>query len=135
MNKKSYRYIPLIILAIGLFVYSLIMYIKSYSFYQDEYGTDISFNSDYLVLLIVAIVWVYYFIYSFVKGKDQFRFNLLGGLSTFTLSFYALGVALKAINKQEELNAYLNYLVFGGISLFLLVYFILSYLENKRSKI
>lgn len=136
MNKSLKRYIALIILGVILIIFNLVMYINSYSFYQDEYGTDISFNSDYLVALIISVIFLIYNVFGFLnKNNLKEYFIILGVISSLFVCLYSNGCLLKALNKSESYIDYQNYLYIGVLSLGFFLYFLLYYFENKRSKV
>lgn len=136
MNKSLKRYIALIILGVILIIFNLVMYINSYSFYKDEYGTDISFNSDYLVALIISVIFLIYNVFGFLnKNNLKEYFIILGGISSLFVCLYSNGCLLKALNKSESYIDYQNYLYIGVLSLGFFLYFLLYYFENKRSKV
>ena len=73
-NKLKYLFILLAFLT-GL-VISTVLYVQSFEFYQDEWGTDISFSSDYLIAIVITICGLVYSLISLIT-ECKFRFVLL----------------------------------------------------------
>ena len=139
MRKLNYKQIALLVGELFLFALTLALYIKSYSFYQDEWGTDISFNSDYLVVMLIAITMIVHTSYTLLnKGNKEQRYLVAGTLSTALASFYPLGVFFKALfkamnkGKVFEYASYQGYLYIGIFALCLFVYFLIGYIESKK---
>ena len=136
MNNKLYKNISVVIIGFISFVFSLTKYIMSYEYYKDEYGTDISFNNDYFVAIIISLVILIcgiWMIINFKKEKELKMISIYGGLVISTLvTFYPLGVLFKQLNKGKPFVDYLNYLFIGIVGLSVLIYFIFSYFEKKK---
>lgn len=131
---KRNKNILLMISGLVGFILTLIMFIQSKEVYKDEYGTDISFNEDYLILMIVTFSFFFYAFFCLKADKQNERhvqadiaFFLV---TTALLSLYPLGVffkaLFKALNKSKEFAFmyYEKYLFFGIFFLCLLIYFI-----------
>ena len=138
MKVKLTKNIALASAGLISFIFSLVFYILSYEFYQDEYGTDISFNSDYLVAMIISIALLSYGIYKIycLKGnkEDTLAFYYFSISVTSILSFYPLGVFFKAINKKKDAMDYLSYLAIGVVCLCLLVYFAFDLISKRKQE-
>jgi len=139
MKNSIYKYVFLSLSACLSFVFSLVKYIQSYEIYSDEWGTDISFNLDYVIAILVSLTFLVYGIYQIIiikKGNQSTNaLAYIGLVVSSLLSFYPLGVFFKAINKQKPVADYLNYLYLGVVAFFLLISFVFSYLSlNKKSK-
>ncbi len=115
-------------------VFSLVYFIRSFEVYADEYGTDISSNSDYLVAMLVSLCVIAYAVYLFASKKKEYRkiYAFSGACATALTSFYPLGVFFKAMNKGKDFAVYQSYLYLGIVSLFLLIYFVLVGLESAK---
>ena len=145
MNKKElFKKIFLVSASLISLVISLILYIKSYEFYSDEYGTDISFNEDYSVAVIVSLVIFGYLMYTlikYIKKEEAVYFNdFIGLASTAIVSFYSLGKffknLFKAIQKGKEFafQSYQAYLFIGLVVLMIFIYFVIIVVENRLKK-
>ena len=144
MNKLTlFRKISLLSGSFISLVISLVLYIKSYSFYSDEWGTDISFNEDYSVAFVFSLILSAYFLYSLVCSikKEEPMFTEWAGLASSGLaSFYPLGkffkALFKAINKGNEFNyaGYQAYLYIGLVVLSIFLYFLFIVIEKHLKK-
>ncbi len=97
--------LPIGVLTLGTGVFScfLSFYILSFSAYSDEYGTDVSFNEDYLIMALVGLFLIaigLLLLRAHLKKKDDDRI-LFGGLfSLGTISsIYALFMVIKSYVK------------------------------------
>lgn len=99
MNKMlKIKQILNLSIGISIIVFSLIMLIFSCEIYSDEYGTDVNFNSDYIVILLIGIITLGYSIFNYYFEKTNI-YQICMLLGTFIVSSYSLGVFLKAFNK------------------------------------
>lgn len=99
MNKMlKIKQILNLSIGISIIFFSLIMLIFSCEIYSDEYGTDVSFNSDYIVILLIGIITLGYSIFNYYFEKANI-YQICMLLGTFIVSSYSLGVFLKAFNK------------------------------------
>lgn len=130
MNKNNLNKLFFLIASISSFIISLILYIKSFELYQDEWGTDISFNNDYIVALIVSVLFIVYNITSFKTNKYNIHFKL----TTFSIiTLYSLGTFFKAISKGKAFITCSNYLFIGIVTIFITIGYILTFIkENKK---
>lgn len=140
MNKYLELTKRIILLVLGTFLSVLffVFYIKSYSFYQDEYGTDISFNNDYLILTILGLIVLVYGIislYTFLKNKENPYFNISSLCFTSLGGFYSLGIFFKQIAKGKEYAPNAHYLYLGIMLTLLCVYFVIDVYEDHKKKI
>ena len=147
MNKKLVSNILIIVTAALALVFALVLYIGSFEVYSDEWGTDISFNKDYLVSTLVCLLLVAYSIANFVNFKKN-RYNralapLTVGVSLTVLSFYSLGAFLKplfkGISKGSDLGeifkANQTYLYFGIIGVLVLAIVVINNIDLiKKNK-
>lgn len=131
MKKLNFaKSISLIVAGCFIVLSSLVLFIKSYSIYQDEYGTDISFNSDYVVSLLCGVVVTIYACAQLKGMQNQERTYYLCSMVVSTLiGFYPLGVFFKAMNKHKLFADYQNYLLIGVLGVLLLIYSSVSYLK------
>ena len=133
MKINIIKRISLLLSGLMIFSFSLIKYILSFEFYQDEWGTDISFNSDYLIALIIGILVITLSLYYLIK-KDNKINHLISFLLTTILSFYSLGVLFKALNKGENFSDYQTYFYIGLVSFMLFIYFAISLYEKYKTE-
>ena len=145
MNKKElFKKIFLLSSSLISLVISFILYVKSYAYYSDEYGTDISFNEDYSVAIVVSLILFGYLLYSliqFLKKEEATDLSDIIGLTTTAIvSFYSLGkffkILFKAINKGKEFlfTSYQAYLYIGLVVLMLFIYFIFVIVDKRLRK-
>ncbi len=136
MKNNILKYFFLSMTGFLSFVFSLVKYIQSYEIYSDEYGTDIAFNSDYIIALLVSLCILLYGIYKIIatnKGYKESNAYVYTGLCISSLlSFYPLGIFFKAMNKQKPVSEYLNYLYLGIVALFLLFYYLFTIISSKK---
>lgn len=138
MSKlKLSSYILLLSANVFSLAISLYYYIVSFSIYSDEYGTDISFNSDYVILLLVLSLSLGYLIYLLINDlkSNKIKFNyIIPSTQMGVLSFYSLGVFFKQMNKNKPFVDYQIYLFFGIVTLILMAYFIVRYFLKSENK-
>ncbi len=135
---KKLKNILLILIPSLLILTGLIFYIQSYSYYADEWGTDISFDSDYLVIMILGAALLVLSINQ-IKSNNQ---NVYYGCTVTigaVLGFYNLGCFFKALfkalskNKEFDFAGNQTYLYVGIIGVVMLIYFIASYIDSKKN--
>ncbi|MGM9969326.1 MAG: hypothetical protein ACI35S_02905 [Anaeroplasma sp.] len=136
-NNKYLK--PLMITLFGsvLAVVSVIYFIQSYSFYADEWGTDISFSTDAVVMLLCAIIFITYgLIVLYNENKNlptnEKEFYVSFGLSTALISFYSLGQFFRGLAKHKGYIDIQDYLYAGILALVLLVYLGISFYNSKK---
>lgn len=140
--KLLSKYKSLIIALVGILAFSfgLCLFIQSYEFYKDEWGTDISFNEDYIICMVVGVIITVYGLVKQFRNVGEKAYLLTGGLITLIIGCYSLGTffkqLFKAIEKSKafEYASYQVYLYLGIISLTILFYFIIFYLANNYKK-
>ncbi len=136
MNNKLLKYLSLIFIGVVSFIFSLVKYILSFEYYADEYIVDISFNSDYIVAMLISIVLAACGILLLVtlKNKKENKFIPIysGLLISSLLFFYPLGYLFKQLNKGKLFVDYLNYFFVGIVGLGILCYFVFNYLETRK---
>ncbi len=136
MNNKLLKYLSLIFIGVVSFIFSLVKYILSFEYYADEYIVDISFNSDYIVAMLISIVLAVCGILQLVALKNKKENKLIpiysGLLISSVLTLYFLGYLFKQLNKGKLFVDYLNYFFVGIVGLGILCYFIFNYLENRK---
>lgn len=138
MNKKILNYI-LILLSVVLLGISIYYFATSFSFYQDEYGTDISFDNDQMVLMLSAVVLLIFSIYKLVAdNKNTFNKDsvyISFGIISIVNSLYDFGAFFKAIAKEKPVLENLDYCFSGIVFGVLFAYILVSYLlESKKNK-
>jgi len=141
-EKLNYaKWIPLSVTGLAIFGFSLASFIMSYEFYQDEYGTDISFNEDTVVFMIIGLIVIAFSLIALFKNnKVQKELNITGTLISAILCFYPLGVffkaLFKAISKGKEFvfADYQNYLFIGVIFLCALVFMVISLVQLYKKE-
>lgn len=135
MKTEKFKSIVLLLSGLFIIVCSIFLFIKSYAFYQDEYGTDISFNSDYVVSLLCGLVLTIYSIIRLKRNDQSGDTYLISGLVISALvGFYPLGVFFKAMNKQKLFSDYQSYLFIGIFGVLLLMYYGTSCLKFLKEK-
>lgn len=130
--------ISLLLSGVFIFVFGLVLFIQSYSFYQDEYGLEISFESDFIICMIIGIIIFIYSLLWTLREENHKLYPLMGGLSSMIISSYSFGIFFKQLgkalskNKAFEYLAYQNYLYIGFITLAITIYFVILYVINKK---
>lgn len=138
--KIKAKNILLIAVPALIVIFNLVMYIQSYEYYADEWGTDISFDSDYLVYMLCGIALLVPAIIDATKGATKLEYSVSGMVIGSLLGFYPLGVFFKAVFKAMEKGKPFDfagmqmYLYIGIIGLVLLAYMIMSYIEIKKER-
>lgn len=117
----------------------LVLFIKSYEYYSDEYGTDISFDEDMLTLLIVGVIVLAIGIISIVyfkKEKSMYEVNLYGyGTIGLIMTFKPLGEMFRAIAKDKALTTIVDYLLWSFVGMFIIARVVIYYLDNHKKEI
>lgn len=139
MLKKNSSFIKrsiLIAIAVLIITISIVMFSLSFEIYDDGYGTDISFDMDYIVLMCCGIALLIYGILDIISYRRQKStkiavYSCFGVISSL-LSFYPLGVFFKAISKGKPYLENQEYLYIGIIGLLMLAYIIFSYLSTSK---
>ena len=136
-NSTLLKNIMIIVLAVLLMITSLIYFIQSYSVYSDEWGTDISIDTDYLVLLICSICILIYGIYSLIAYKKNLNtknaYYACFGVTSVLIGFYPLGIFFKSLAKEVPYLECQGYLYIGIIGIAFIMYLVFSYFENKKN--
>jgi len=136
MNKLKntlFILIPSLLILMGL-----IFYIQSFEVYSDEWGTDISFDTDYLVFIICGIALLIISINQITSNNKNVYY---GGSITIgaLLGFYNLGSFFKGLFKAMSKNANFDfmsnqqYLYIGIIGIVIFIYFVISYIDYKKN--
>ncbi len=147
MKSKLIKNIFTIVLSSLLLIFGLIKYISSYYSENDGWGIDISFNSDYIVVILIGLIALVYGIYQLKqnqKNENNPLVSIYTGISICALvSFYPLGIFFKNLfkaiskNKAFAFNDYVGYLIIGIaglIALGLFVGFLIYYFNKKKVK-
>ena len=130
MNKKNFIISLILSIALlGLSIYFIIEYAKSFGVYDDGYGTEIYSDADWLVLSISAILLLIFAIYSTIQAHKNLPVNpnaaaFLGLTVSAIAAFYPLGVFIKAMIKGKDYLKYHWYLYIGLVGTILLCGFI-----------
>ncbi len=95
--------IGVLVLGLGAFACFLSFYILSFSSYNDGWGTDVSFNEDYLVLALLGAflaVLGAFLLWAYLKKKENkaILFGGLGAISSIS-TVYALFMIVKSYVK------------------------------------
>ena len=116
-------------------IFNIILFIESFKIKNDGFGTDISFNNDYIASLIIFITLSIYSVLRVLdNAKTKTGYITLLVISAIT-TFYPLGVFFKAIIYGGAFldNQVMFYL--GIASLLVFLFAIFSYiLEIKKEK-
>lgn len=129
----------------GLFVFVLylVLAIKSYSKWDDGFGTDYSMDMDLFILCICGLIILIlglYDLYLNVKVKNGIELNVKkayiysGLLIGFVTTLYPLGLMFKSIAKKKSNDTILNYFecaIFGG---FVLAFAIIYFIDLRKNK-
>ncbi len=96
--------IGILTLGTGMFGCFLSYYILSFASYNDGWGTDVSFNEDYLILALIGLflaVLGAFLLFAHLKKKEN-KNILFGGLSAISLIslVYALFMVIKSYVKN-----------------------------------
>ncbi len=142
-NKRFVIAIILNALLLGLLIFFIVKYAKSFGIYDDGYGTEIYSDPDWLVLCIVDLFMLSYGLYSLRQIykneiiKQNFSTFICLSISAIA-SFYPLGVFIKAMVKGKKYvdNQWYLYIgLFGTILLCLsIIAAIRLYKINKASR-
>lgn len=136
-NSALLKNIMIIVISVLFIAISLIYLIQSYTYYSDEWGTDISIDSDYLVLLICSICILIYGICSLIAYKNttscKNSYYACFGVASALIAFYPLGIFFKSLAKEIPYKDCQGYLYIGIIGLAFIMYLIFSYFENKKN--
>ncbi len=127
--------IGILTLGTGMFACFLSYYILSFSSYSDGWGTDVSFNEDYLILALIGafllILGVFLLHASFKKKEcKNMLFGGLGAISIISL-VYALFMVIKSYVKCLSTTPFYWGWFFVSLLLGLLC---LCLLKTKRSE-
>ncbi len=129
----------------GLFVtiLYLVLYIQSYSKYNDGWGTDVSFDPNMLVLTVVGIAILatgLFACYSIKQQKDvnniyNIGFATVGALMTF----YPFGRMFKYVGKRiDAKGGYFgdikHYLIWGLFGAFIIALVVINYLDTRKKE-
>lgn len=158
-NSKYIISISSLVLGAILFVTSLVLYILSYSSYEEDwdlsngshlYAKDASLNMNYAIGMIVAIIYISYGAYALYKTIKENKSTLsvlfpTTMLASIIVSVYGFQVFFKKLiscnlkGKEFDYSSYQFYLYFG-IGFLLLFAFTTSivlkeYLKNKSVKL
>lgn len=135
-NSELIKRFIIIAIASILLIISLVFYCQSYSVYDDGFGTDISFDMDYAVLLICSTALLIYGIYSVYAYKknlsDRSAYYGSFGVISVIMMGYPLGTFFKAMAKGKDFADNQGYLIVGIIGLAMVLYLAFSYLAEKR---
>lgn len=137
---KNYNLLSkiLFLVASGLFlIFSIILFAFSFESYDDGWGIDFSFNTDYSLLMFLGIAltaYTAYNLFAFIKNKDikDLPYYVFGTLA-FVGAGYNLGVFFKAMSKGKEYQGYQLYLYFGLVCLVLIAAIVFKYLSKKNN--
>ncbi len=125
--------LSLFILAISIAFIAL-----SFGYADDGYGTDISFNMDYVVFLLCGIAMLCYSIYSVIgyyKNKNlKMAYYSAFGVISVLLAFYPLGVFFKAMSKHKPFLEYQEYLYIGILGIGLIAYLLFQFLSDQQTE-
>ncbi len=135
-NSALLKNCMIIAVAAMLCIISIIYFVQSYSFYSDEYGTDISFDSDSIALFLCSISILIYGIYSVYAWKKNLSsenpYYLCFGVVACLITFYPLGRFFRALAKDSKFVDCQDYLYVSILGIILLAYLVFSYLSKKK---
>ncbi len=128
----------IIITTLGSFltIFFLILYLTTVD-YNKEWG-EFSANETYVINLVIGITILITGIYSIYKTKNnQSTYNtyLFGfGVVSLILAFIPLGNMFEQIANKESIYLILENLIMSIVGFFVLIYIVISYLDNKKRK-
>lgn len=129
----------LLTLIFGVFttIYFLVLFIQSYSKYNDGWGTDISFDYDIFIKLLCALIILtvgVVSVYKSYKNSDS-KFEYACGISLigFITTLYPLGLMFKSIAKKKPNDTIVDYLIWSIFGAFILAYGIIRYIDYKKN--
>ena len=132
--------ISLLLSGLLIFVFGLVLFIQSYSIYKDEYGLEVSFNTDFVICMIIGIIIFIYSLLWTLHEENHKLYPLAGTLSSLIISSYSLGIFFKQLgkalnkNKAFEYLTYQNYLYIGIITLAITIYFAILFIIRKKEE-
>ena len=142
MNKYSLgKQNSLIVASLFSFIISLILFIKSYSYYSDEQGTSISFNEVYVIALLISLIaltYLSYKLYKSIKGVEVKGETYVKLTSTALICGYTLGgffkALFKALSKKVSFSFEANqvYFYIGILFLIMTVYYSFELIEKFK---
>jgi len=133
-NKKVLGIIITIISSI-ISVLSIVFISMSFEVYSDEWGTDISIDSDYLVLLLISISLLIagiYLIYAYNKTFNPKVIYSCVFTGSLLLGLYPLGRFFRALAKGSSYLDSQWYLYIGILGLSLLIVVIYKFLKSNK---
>ena len=136
-SLKTTKNIINIVLGAFVLIVSLVYFIKSKEVWADEYGTDISFNSDYVVAMIIGVIISVHGVAQLLNS-NQFTSVICNITASGVICFYSLGCFFKPLMKALSKNVafefvnYQAYLYIGILTLILFAYYIVSYFDIKK---
>ncbi|MBO6280447.1 MAG: energy-coupled thiamine transporter ThiT [Bacilli bacterium] len=135
-HLKLHDYIvnPIVLLSgLFLFIYFLIKYINSYESEYDGYGTDVSFSSDALVLMVSGFLLIVVSGITMIKTLKNIQNNRLTIINILILTFanvvYPIARLIKMYNKGNDPTIYW---IWFAVGIFLNLLFIGLYLFTKK---
>lgn len=128
--KKS-----ILTLLFGTFVFGLylVLAIKSYSYYSDEYGTDISVDGDCVTLALIGLFVAIVGIVMIVRAKKDLTVNVNQVITVigFVMTFYPLGLAFKMLAKKKPESS-IDYFLWAIFGAFMLAYGVIDYIDGRK---
>lgn len=127
--------IGILVLGMGMFGCFLSFYLLSFNSYNDGWGTDVSFNEDYLILALIGAFLLVLGLFllhasSKKKGCENILFGGLGAISLISF-VYALFMVIKSYVKCLSTTPFYWGWLFVSLLLGLLS---LSLLKAKRAE-
>ena len=142
--RKKFAYLFIFLASLSSLIISVVLFIQSFEKYDDGYGIDYSFNLDYAVALFVSLfitLFIIYIIYCNKKNiPHQNEEYLIKIAMTSLISLYSLGTFFKKLFKniakgiELSISSYQNYLFIGIVVLFIALYYIIKYIDDKLKK-
>ncbi len=125
-------------MGLSIMIIAIVMFALSFGSYDDGYGTDISFDMDFVILFICGIallVYGIYTIYAYHKNlSTKLAYYGAFGIISVLIAFYPLGVFFKAISKGKPYLENQEYLYAGILGLIMIAFLIFSYISDQKRK-
>ncbi len=137
MNKKIIGSITAIV-GLVISVLSLIFFIKSFGAEDyGEYGREFWADNDYLVFLIIGIIYTIFGVYTFLKYDSDNKLFIKNSIFVLLITgfidlAYCYGKFFKEIAKNQEFSTW--YFLFGLAGVLLFACGVMLYFINKDKK-
>ena len=130
-NQRFMLFLAVAFILGGLVAFFLVEYIRTFSVYDDGYGTEISSDNDWLILTISALIMFIFTISTLLRLRKGMNINITASFAVCLVisaicAFYPLGTFTKAMIKGKEFSKNQGYLYIGIVGVILLTLSILA---------